>query len=372
MSPTMIYVGDLTTAPDRDSSWISAFEALGWKVIPFTSRISEAGPAVWRRAALRFHCGAAHRRMRHRLAELCREIRPAWVHFRLPLAFTRGDIEVIRATGAIVTEYFNDDPFSPGRVPGLHRRFLRALPAYDAHFVYRQHNVATFRHAGGRHVEHCPPALDHARFEGMSAAAKDGPFEFDAAFIGHFEDDGRLRYLEALQEAGFRVAVHGSGWAQAVLPGPLRHLHPAAPIFGARYGGIYAHSLCGLCFFSKVNRDTWTERPLEIIAVGGLLVCERTDEAMANFKEGEEALFFSSPEELIAICRNMQGDPLLRKRITGAAHARLAANGRHYLTARATQIGAFVLQQQNRAGGGAITLSARPAPRNDDSTKVTV
>lgn len=355
----MIYVGSLSNAPDRDSGWIRAFEALGWNVVRFVSDVSEKGPTIWRKVAKRFQIGPAHQSMRRQLIDLCRETRPAWVHFRLPLAFTRSDIEAIRATGAIVTEYFNDDPFSPTRVGGLHWRFLRALPAYDAHFVYRRHNVTSFLRAGARHVEHCPPALDGARFEGMTIAAENDAFDCDAAFIGHFEKDGRLNYLEALHAAGLKIAVHGSGWGQAIMPGPLQHLHPAAPVFGAGYGEIYARNLCGLCFFSKLNRDSWTERPLEIVAVGGLLVCERTEEATAYFKDGEEALFFSSPEELLAICRKVKADRRFRQQIRTAGYARLMKDDSQFLIARARQVSAFADLQQ---GASQSTEIALPTP----------
>lgn len=338
---TVLYVGSLATTPDRDSGWISALEDLGWKVVPFSSDVREGGPGLWRKAASRLHIGRAHARMRKDLIDLCEASHPRWVHFRLPLAFKKSDIDRIRATGAVVTEYFNDDPFSPRRLPGLHMRFIDALPAYDAHFVYRAENLEAFRRAGARHVEHCPPALDTIRIAGAAADEGHG-FEYDAAFIGHFERDGRLAHMEALHAAGLRLAIHGSGWGEAIRSGPLRHLYPAAPIFGARYGEIYARSSAGICFFSKLNRDKWTERPLEIVATGGVLVCERTDEAMRHFADGEEAMFFSSPSELVEIALKLRDQPDLRKRIRDAGAARLARQANYLIAARAKQVASFV------------------------------
>ncbi len=341
-SPTLVYVGSLSDGPDRDSGWIAAFEGLGWRVIPFRSDVSVSGPKTLSWIARRLHAAPAHRRMRAALVELCRRERPAWAHFRLPLAFTREDIEAIRAGGAVVTDYFNDDPFSPHRVAGLHRRFRRALPAYDAHFVYRRHNVEAYQAAGARHVEHCPPALDRLRL-GTEAteAARSGDFIADAAFLGHYEQDGRLDAIRALDAAGLRVAVHGAGWSAALSAAGLDHLLPADPIFGAGYRQLYRDSRAGLCFFSHLNRDSWTERPLEIVAAGGALVCERTDEALGHFREGEEALYFSSTEELVAACRRLHDEPGLRERLVAAAAARLAADG-HDIADRARQVEAFV------------------------------
>lgn len=344
--PTLIYVGSLSDKPDRDSGWIAAFRSAGWRVIPFRSDAAVTGPKALTWLARRLHIGRAHRHMRAALLDLCRRERPDWVHFRLPLAFTREDVEAIRAEGAVVTNYFNDDPFSPHRVAGLHRRFRRALPSYDAHFVYRRHNVDAYRAAGARHVEHCPPALDRVRLgaeavDNTSPNPRNRQFIADAAFLGHFEPDSRLDSIRALDAAGLRVAVHGAKWSGALRSAGLAHLLPADPIFGAGYSQLYRDSRAGLCFFSRLNRDSWTERPLEIVAAGGALVCERSDEALGHFREGEEALFFSSPGELVAACRRLREEAGLRERLVAAAAARLAAGG-HDIADRARQVETFV------------------------------
>jgi hypothetical protein len=338
----MVYVGSLSTAPDRDGGWIREFGALGWEVIPFSSRV-DIVPSLVGKFKQRFHFGFENCQMKANLLALVSNVEPEWVHFRLPIEFDRKTIDSIRASGALVTQYFNDDPFSPQRVFGLHERFRNALPAYDAHFVYRAHNVARFLNAGARHIEHCPPALDPTRFAGMTFTPNALP-NYDAAFLGHFEADGRLNYMTALHEAGLKLAIHGSGWANALRQGALRHLYPAAPLFGARYGEIYARSVAGLCFFSKLNCDTWTERALEIVAVGGVLVCERTEEALGYFRDREEAFFFSSVEELLSICQRLKNDPALRRRVQQAGYARLLS-GQHSLTDRANQIHQWVARK---------------------------
>lgn len=287
--------------------------------------------------------------MRRKLLSLCTREKPLWVHFRLPLAFSRKHIMAIKETGAVVTQYFNDDPFSADAVFGLNWRFRNALPAYDAHFVYRKHNVESFLSAGAKQVEHCPPALDVSRFGEIERHSSESTFAHDAAFVGHFERDGRLEHLEAMFNAGFDVIVHGSGWADPVKNSDVRHLFPAEPVFGAAYGRIYASSRFGLCFFSKINRDTWTERPLEIIALGGLLVCERTDEALGYFKEGEEAFFFSSPAELVAVCERLKSDPALCNRVRQAARRKLFDGTGFTILDRAVQVESVVRRQLDSA-----------------------
>ena len=52
------------------------------------------------------------------------------------------------------------------------------------------------------------------------------------------------------------------------------------------------------------------KRALEIVAVGGLLVCERNEEAKQYFNDRQEAYFFSSIEELVAIVKELKNDPI--------------------------------------------------------------
>jgi hypothetical protein len=68
---------------------------------------------------------------------------------------------------------------------------------------------------------------------------------------------------------------------------------------------------------------------LEIPALGALLCAERTDEHLAMYREGEEALFWDSAEECARICLEALRDEERRKRIAAAGLARSIANGYH-------------------------------------------
>lgn len=312
---------------------------LGWDVLPFSTHIDLA-PGLIGKLRRRLHVGRENRRMLQKLITLVAEKRPQWVHFRLPIEVDRQTIETIRSTGALVTQYFNDDPFSRLAPAGLHRRFRRSLSSYDGHFVYRSANVEAYHMAGASCVEHCPPAYDQLRYTPAKRSAN-GPFRADAAFAGHWEKDWRADCLEAVHRAGLKLILKGGNWDSHLRGRALRSLCPITFADTEEYIDIYANVIAGLCFFSKINHDSWTERALEIVAVGGVLVCERTDEAMSHFKDGEEAFFFSSIEELIAICRVLKADPELRERVQKAGYARLRS-GNHALQDRAAQIHRWV------------------------------
>jgi len=337
----MIYVGSLATTPDRDSNWISAFENLGCVVVPFSTQSKVNNASLFGRFCRRLNIGLINKEMQQALLELADHERPTWIHLRLPIEFDRSTIHALKQRSIIVTSYFNDDPFSWRGPIGLHWKFRYALLAYDGHFVYRAHNIKSYLKAGASHVEHCPPSYDPRRHYISGTRSVTSVFLADAAFIGHWENDWRANCLDALIRNGFNVIVRGGMWDSAILGRDISILAPITPAFGAEYNHIYSNVVAGLCFFSKINNDTWTERALEIVAVGGILVCERTDEALSYFKDREEAYFFSSIEELICILRELKADPDNREKVRAAGHERLL-KGANTINDRALQVYKYV------------------------------
>lgn len=336
----MIYVGSLATKPDRDSQWIKEFRKLSWEVIPFCSECYGETTGIRGKINRRLHIGKKNAIMQKNLIEMIKQENPVWVHFRLPIDFSKKTILTIKKYTQIVTQYFNDDPFSKRSPSGLYWKFHKALIAYDGHFVYRSHNLVDYIKAGAKYVEHCPPAYDPER-HCLGQRQNDGSFIADAAFIGHWENDVRVDFLDALHKSGFKIIIKGGMWNQGIKGKSISNLMPINHAFGKEYNFIYSNVIAGLCFFSKINNDTWTERALEIIAVGGLLVCERTIEAESNFVDREEAFFFSSIDELKDIINNLKINPSYREKVRSAGYHRLLA-GNHTISHRALQIEKFV------------------------------
>ena len=332
----MIYVGSLATTPDRDSNWINAFRTLGCEVIPFSSSAVSYSQSILGRISHRLHLGRKNKRLQQELIALAAREKPDWIHFRLPLEFGPRTIHHLKKQQITITQYMNDDPFSKQSPLWIYWKFHRAINHYDGHFVYRPKNVEQYKNAGVLTVEHCPPTYDPRRH---TIAQRDLSNDYiaDIAFIGHWENDGRHIFIESLAENDFHVIVKGGGWENVMSPSVQGLSLPITHAFGEEYNYIYANVLVGLCFFSKINNDSWTERALEIIAVGGLLVCERTDEAATYFKDREEAYFFSSIQELIDIVSELKKDPSKREQVRAAGYAKLLA-GTHSINDRARQL----------------------------------
>ena len=328
-----IYVAQLAKSHDRDEMWIKELQRHSVELATFsTHRYEQQVLGVLGKFQKRLHFGSAINKMNNDLIDLCYQMKPDWVHFRLPLHFSRQTIKKIKNSGAILTCYYNDDPFSKRRLAGLHSRFIDAISLYDRHYVFRKKNIAEFYGKGAKSVSILAPfySSDKLCAYGDWLSAK---YEKDAVFIGHWEDDGRLSALEALSQHGYNVEVRGPLWDQAVAKFGSKLSGSFEPIFGKDFAAKYRNARAGICFFSKINNDNWTRRPLEIVASGGLLLCERTTEAMKHFKEGQEAFFFSTPDELIKTMAYIFDNPVGSNSVRERGYKKLLA-GKYALSDR--------------------------------------
>jgi hypothetical protein len=239
-------------------------------------------------------------------------------------------------TGALLVSYNNDDPFGPlvhENVP-WHSRFywhhyLNAIPEYDVHFVYRPANLPEILKAGAKeaHVlmpyfipdEHRPCELSEDEM---------ALYACDVVFVGHYEPDGREQYLSALVRGGLHVRLFGGDtWTRKVLNGLDGYFESVRPVLGVEH----SKALCGanmcLCFLSRLNRDTYTRRCFEIPACGRLLLSERTEDLRLLFKEDEEAVYFSSSEELVEKALWLREHPQDVERIASAGLRRVHVDG---------------------------------------------
>jgi hypothetical protein len=194
--------------------------------------------------------------------------------------------------------------FSPDDMGGRHNRsknFDTHLPLYDAFLTTKSYNVAELRNLGCANVIFVPNGYDPLTHRQLpvddSIRQRLGA---SIGFIGRAEAS-RAAMLRYLANSGLPIRIWGPGWTR------WKGLENATVEGRGIYGDDYARAICAtdinLGFLSKLNRDLQTTRSIEIPACGGFLLAERTSEHLELFKEGTEAEFFDSPDELLDKCR---------------------------------------------------------------------
>lgn len=329
--------------PWYEAACAEALTKLDVEIIPFRWGALFRGRLGKAQEAIPPFAGPALVRLNIALFRTIRRHRPDWVWIWRGTHILPWTLRIIRRRdGPKLISYNNDDPFGlqAKRSVPWYRRFLwfwylRALRMYDLNFVYRPINLSEAVAASGKPVRLLKPYFVPWLHRPIEADETDlGRFECDVVFVGHYEADGREAYLHALVKAGLLVRLFGGEyWDKAAfgdLKGYFGDVHPV-------YGDDYTKALCGatmcLGLLSRMNRDTYTRRCFEIPACGKVLLCERTPDLESMFKDGEEAVFFSSPEELVERSRWLLDRPAEIVRIAANGRSRVWADG-HDVTSR--------------------------------------
>ncbi|CAN0474731.1 unnamed protein product, partial [Discosporangium mesarthrocarpum] len=185
-----------------------------------------------------------------------------------------------------IVSYSEDDMFL------AHNRtwaYLKSLPYYDCVFTTKAPNVgpAELPALGARRVVAVDKAYDphmHAPVEVTESDVE--RYGADVGFVGSYEE-ARARSLSFLAENGVTVRVWGNGWeALADIPAGLSI--EGRPVVNSQRERAYTKTLCAtrinLGFLRKLNRDTQTDRTVEIPACGAFMLAERSDDHLRLFE----------------------------------------------------------------------------------------
>ena len=211
------------------------------------------------------------------------------------LAITSETLRSIKAVRpqTVLISFSPDDMLNPNNQT---EHYLNCIPLYDHHITTKSYNVDELQTLGARSVlmidnSYCRRSHKPVPLTEEQRLKLGGP----VGFIGFWEQE-REEYMSFLAKNSIPVRVWGP-WKR----GSTYHRNMAVEGRIA-WGDDYASTLCAfdinLCFLRKENRDLQTTRSVEIPACGAFMLAERTDEHMSLFKEGEEAEFFESKDEM--------------------------------------------------------------------------
>lgn len=203
--------------------------------------------------------------------------------------------------------------------------FHQAIPAYNTVITMKDFEAPMYSELGAAHTIYMDQAVNHKRLFpridiGKGQKARIG-------FIGHFEPH-YLNTVRAIARSGLDVKARGPGWDK-----PHRRFNPAyraynagGPIYGEEYAKQINRMGIGLGLLSKLGPEIVTTRSLEIPACGTFLLAERTKKHQEMFREGEEAEFFDSTDELLGKAQFYVKHAGARERIAAAGHQRFLAS----------------------------------------------
>lgn len=232
-------------------------------------------------------------------------------------------LELKKRFGTVIN-YNIDDPF--GRRDGRRWRLYRqAVPFYDLIVVVRDCNIPEAYARGARSVLRVYMSGDEIAHAARQVSEQDNQrWATEVAFIGTWMPE-RGGFMARLVELGVPLSIFGDRWPKA----------PEWPVLSSVWqrGGLYddyARAIqcakVNLGLLSKGNRDLTTTRSFEIPYLGGVLCAERTTEHTQLYREDEEAVFWSTPDECASKCMQLLRDEPRRKRLAMKGRSRCLKN----------------------------------------------
>lgn len=343
----------------HEEAVFNAFKALGHEVLKFAwhdyFKPSNRVDAFNKKLQNRFIVGPIICKLNQDLINAATEFSPEMLFVYRGTHITAGTLKKIKQQhpSATLVGYNNDDPFSKGHHYSLWRHFQKAVPEYDLMLAYRHHNLDDFLGIGAKRVELLRSWYFPERNHPVTLLAEEkSKYECDVVFVGHYEADDRTHCLEELVRQGFTLRLFGPGydWDPILMnSSELQHLVPVRLVWGEEYNKALCGAKVALCFLSKLNRDTYTRRCFEIPATGTLMLSEYTDDLAGLYKEGEEADFFRSMEELIEKLKMYCGDDKHRQTVAANGYKRVLSDG-HDVVSRMRKVLEWVASVKSNEG----------------------
>lgn len=314
---------------------------------PLVSKIK----SFWRKFQDKFIVGPIISKINRDFLKTVEDCNPDVISLYRGTHITKGTLRTIKKRHPLICliSHNEDDPFTEGHPYWLWRHFLAAIPEYDLVLAHRLRNVQQYEQAGARDVKFLRSWYAPERTHPVLLSDEDKlQFGCDVVFAGHYEDDGRVDYLEEIVRSGFKLRLFGPGkyWDPVLQESShLRHLVPVHMVWGDNYNKALCGAKVALCFFSKLNRDTYTRRCFEIPATKTVLLSEYSDELATLYRAGVEADFFKSKEELMQKLREYVDNESLRESVAQAGYHRVVADG-HDVVSRMKQVLEWVEQSK--------------------------
>ncbi|MBC1499127.1 glycosyltransferase [Listeria weihenstephanensis] len=175
----------------------------------------------------------------------------------------------------------------------------KAILAYDIVVTAKTTEVEKYKQFGCQYVHFMKYAYDPDIHHPIKLTNQEIPiFKTDVAFVGRMELP-RADALNEIAEANYDLKVWGTKWDKIPKSYKLNRFCEGRPIFCEEMAKVFQGAKVSVGFLTTLSTEQHTARTFEIPACGGFFLGTRTAEHMDIFKQGVEADFFSSKEELV-------------------------------------------------------------------------
>jgi spore maturation protein CgeB len=295
-----------------------------------------------------------YRELNRALVEQAAAFSPDLILIGKGSCFAASTLRAVKAaTGATLVNWATDDPFNRA---DSSRDLLESIPVYDLYVCTKRAVVPDVIAAGCACASYVRFGYKPEVHFPEPAANEDekSKFSCDVMFAGGCDED-RAPYFAALVRALPDVKLHlyGGYWDR------VRELRSYARGFAVArdYRLAVAGAKIAANLVRRSNRDDHVMRTFEIPACGGFMLAERSATHSELFADGEEAAFFSSPEEFTAQVKSYLARDAAREQIAVAGR-RAVMNGGHSYDHRLAEIIAAA-QPLMRRREAALAASAR-------------
>jgi len=313
------------------NSGVDGFRSLGAEVA--TVNFGTYKPSIFNRIANKFLFKTPHYWMvsavNTELLVVTKSFHPDFILLFKPILITPATVNELKKL-AKVFSWYPDYVYFPKTASNY---FYKTIPFYDAHFSFNFANSEELKKFGAKESIFLPCAADpilHRPPEALSTEER--AWGTDIIFIGTYAPEDRVKMLEKLAADGFRLKIYGNAWEALSKDSPLVTSGAVQyrPLNCEDMAKGLAASKIAVAFVRQHNKETLGCRTYEIPACGTFMLHERTSKTGEVFKEGKEAEFFSSYEEL----RDKAGYYLTheeeRRRIAEAGFKKIQSGGNYF------------------------------------------
>lgn len=230
----------------------------------------------------------------------------------------------LKDSGCKVANYNPDHPFIRTSVSHGGNNIAECVPLYDLHFCYGRELAALIQDRYGIPGVWLPFGyeLDEATYDRMAGTEE----RQRICFIGN-PDGKRARILKTLAQKGLPVDVFGANWKKHLPSG--KNVCVFDVTLGEDFWKNMRQYRVQLNIFRPHNEGSHNMRTFEIPAAGGLMLAPDSPEHRDFFRNGAEAFFYRSEEDIEMLCRELleSGDT---KRIRQHARGRTLESGYSY------------------------------------------